>query len=236
MKKIIHPADERGYANHGWLEARHSFSFASWYNPEKVQFGALRVLNDDKVAPATGFSKHPHDNMEIITIPLEGKVLHRDNMGNEGIIQPGELQIMSAGRGVVHSEHNGSHDTALKLFQIWIFPDTLNVEPRYQQISILDIGRNKFTLLVGPKDGPAEAWIHQNAFISKGTFSDASDITYPLHDSKNGLYIMQIKGRSIVENEELNDRDAIGIWECSTVNFKIDAGSELLLLEVPMLD
>ncbi len=235
MQKVIHKSESRGYADHGWLEARHSFSFANWYNPERVQFGALRVINDDKVAPGRGFSTHPHDNMEIITIPTQGGVRHQDNMGNEGVVMPGELQIMSAGTGVTHSELNASQDESLKLFQIWIFPDMQNVEPRYQQIKIKDhIHLNKINLLVGPKNGPSEAWINQNAFISLFESDKEQTISYQLYEKTNGVYIFVVEGSIIIDDEELLQRDAIGLWETEQVELSAKSDTKVLFFEVPM--
>lgn len=234
MNQVFHPANERGYANHGWLEARHSFSFASWYNPEKVHFGALRVINDDKVAPGMGFATHPHDNMEIITIPLEGELRHRDNMGNEGVIKPGELQIMSAGSGVTHSEFNGSRDSFLRLFQIWIFPNKKNVEPRYQQIDLTNLEKNQFNLLVGPENGESKAWIHQDAFISSGEFDEQKQVTYKVHREGNGIYILQVHGTSEISGKTLQERDAIGLWNIDEVEIAVKNNSRILIFEVPM--
>lgn len=235
MKSIFHPSEDRGYANHGWLNAKHSFSFAGWYNPEKVHFGALRVLNDDTVAPAMGFSKHPHDNMEIITIPLKGGVYHKDSMGHGELIEAGEIQVMSAGTGIYHSEMNGSHHEELKLFQIWIFPNQRNVEPRYDQFKI-DYSKmqNEFLQLISPNKDDSGSWINQNAWISMIDLSEGSSKAYYIHAPNNGVYIMNIDGKVLIEENELGERDAIGIWESKTILLRSEENSRILLIEVPM--
>jgi redox-sensitive bicupin YhaK (pirin superfamily) len=235
MKNIIHRASERGFADHSWLKAFHSFSFASYYDPQKVNFGALRVLNDDTVAPAMGFGRHPHQNMEIITIPTSGALRHRDSLGNEEVIQTGDVQVMSAGSGVEHSEMNANHDKHVSLFQIWILTEEQNVAPRYAQ-KTYDVAEreNKWQLVVSPKDGGSEVWIHQQAWIHLGNFSEGKEFAYSMKNPKNGLYVMTIEGSVVVENQLLEKLDAIGIWETDTVNFKTETGCELLLIEVPM--
>lgn len=236
MKTIVHPAAERGIADHGWLKARHSFSFSSYYHPEKMQFGALRVLNDDTIAPGMGFGKHPHDNMEIITIPLSGGVKHGDSMGNEGIVKPGEVQIMSAGTGVIHSEHNASSSETLNLFQIWIMPELRNIAPRYDQKQFEVSDRlNKFQTLVSPEKSDSTLWINQQAWLSLGKFDQAAAPTYHLHSTNNGIYIMVVSGSVEIGGQQLNDRDAIGISETREVKINFLKESELLVIEIPML-
>lgn len=236
MKKIIHKASERGFANHGWLEAAHSFSFANYHNPEKVHFGKLRVLNDDVVAPAKGFGMHPHEDMEIITIPLSGALKHSDNMGNEGVITTGEVQVMSAGSGVLHSEFNASKTEPVNLFQIWIFTDEKGHKPRYDQKKFNPDGRqNKWQLLVSPDGQDDSLWIHQNAFISVIDFDSEGSVEYNLKSAENGVYFMLIDGEATIDETTLKKRDAVGVWEVTEpVNISFGTKSKLLAVEVPM--
>lgn len=236
MQSILHKASERGFANHGWLKARHSFSFANYHDSKKMHFGKLRVLNDDIVAPARGFDIHPHQDMEIITIPLAGSLKHGDNMGNEGVITAGEVQVMSAGSGVWHSEFNASEIEELNLFQIWIFTDERGHEPRYDQKRFAPEGREgKWQLLVSSDGRDESLWIHQNAFISKINSAGLKNIQYKLFDENNGVYFMLIDGKVGIENEMLTKRDAIGLWEISDdINIEFNEESELLAIEVPM--
>jgi redox-sensitive bicupin YhaK (pirin superfamily) len=236
MKTIVHPAAERGIADHGWLKARHSFSFSSYYHPEKMQFGALRVLNDDTIAPGMGFGKHPHDNTEIITIPLSGGVKHGDSMGNEGIIKPGEVQIMSAGTGVIHSEHNASSSETLNLFQIWIMPELRNIAPRYDQKQFEVSDRlNKFQTLVSPEKSGSTLWINQQAWLSLGKFDKASSVNYNLHIPNNGVYVMVVSGELEVAGQLLGERDAIGVSDVSVIKLKFLKETEVLMIEIPMI-
>lgn len=235
MKFILHPAKERGYANHGWLKANHSFSFAGWYDPDKIQFGALRVLNDDVVAPKMGFGTHPHDNMEIITIPLSGELSHKDSMGNGSVIHAGEVQVMSAGTGVHHSEFNSSFRDELNLFQIWIFPNKKNVEPRYDQIRYDLSGlRNSFLQVVSPNKEDDGTWIHQNAWIHLGEADADTSLTYPIKAVNNGAYIMIIEGSAEIAGQLLNKRDAIGVWEIDNVEILTKETTKLIVIDVPM--
>ncbi len=235
MRKIIHKSESRGHADHGWLKAKHSFSFGNWYDPEKINFGALRVLNDDIVAPGMGFGKHPHDNMEIITIPLHGSLKHEDSMGNGSTIEKGEVQVMSAGSGIYHSEQNGSTDQEVKLFQIWIFPNTKNVESRYDQIeySFADM-KNQFLQIVSPLKDDQGSWIHQEAWIHLSEMDAQTTLNYSFKNADNGVYLMVIEGEVMVENELLKDRDAIGISEVSQIEIKSNNSTRILLIEVPM--
>lgn len=236
MKYVIHSEKSRGHANHGWLNAKHSFSFSSWYNPERIHFGALRVLNDDIVAPGMGFGKHPHDNMEIITIPLRGALRHEDSMGFSEVIHSGEVQVMSAGTGIYHSEYNASTTEDINLFQIWIFPNKKNVEPRYDQIKYdLAETENNFLQLVSPNPDDKGTWIHQNAWIHFATISENGIVEYTLKDSKNGVYFMVIDGEFEIENNSLAARDAIGIWETYKINIKTKTKGKILAIEVPMI-
>jgi redox-sensitive bicupin YhaK (pirin superfamily) len=235
MNCIFHSADTRGHADHGWLNAKHSFSFASWYNPDRMHFGALRVLNDDLVAPDMGFGMHPHDNMEIITIPLSGSIAHKDNMGNAATIQRGEVQVMSAGTGVMHSEFNPSSTEPLSLFQIWIFPDKQAVEPRYDQVGYLDlVKQNECTLLVGPPSSGAPVWIHQQAYISRAQLDSNHQFNYQLKSPGNGVYIINIAGKVSIDRYELNNRDALGVSESNELIILSKSESDLLFIEVPM--
>lgn len=237
--QVLHKANTRGYANHGWLEARHSFSFANWYNPDRIQFGTLRVLNDDIVAPARGFSMHPHDNMEIITIPLEGRLKHRDSMGNEGVFGKNEVQVMSAGTGVLHSEVNPDMHEAVKLFQIWIFPNKRNVAPRYAQKAFDSADRQgKFQCVVAPLTDTTETealGIHQDAWLSLGSFSANSTTTYTLRRPENGVYFLLINGEAVINDTPLSMRDAVGIWDTETVEISFSTDAEILVLDVPMV-
>lgn len=235
MKTVIHRANERGYANHGWLEANHSFSFANWYNPEKIHFGALRVLNDDKIAPGMGFGTHPHDNMEIITIPMEGALAHKDSMGNGETIFSGDIQVMSAGTGILHSEFNAKSDAYTKLFQIWVFPRERGVEPRYQQLTIDKEKMNNALLqLVSPNPEDEGAWIHQDAWFHMGKFDANLSADYELKGTGTGVYAFVIEGKVSIDGNELNRRDAIGLWETNKISLNFVENSTVLLMEVPM--
>lgn len=235
MKTIIHPADKRGHADHGWLKTWHSFSFAGWYDEEKVHFGMLRVLNDDTIAPGSGFGMHPHDNMEIVTIPLKGTLEHKDNMGNTGQIRHGEIQAMSAGTGVLHSEYNPSETEETQLFQVWVFPKVKNIKPRYEQKTFsLEDRKNKFQLIVSPEKNEKTMWINQDAFFSLGNFGKGVKVTYPLNLKGNGAYLMVVEGKISVEGIALNKRDAIGISEADSVKIEAVESSEILIIEVPM--
>jgi redox-sensitive bicupin YhaK (pirin superfamily) len=232
---ILHKADTRGHADHGWLNAHHTFSFASYYNPERVQFGVLRVLNDDIVAPGMGFGTHPHDNMEIITIPLEGDLAHKDSMGNTETIKFGDVQVMSAGTGIQHSEFNPNHDRRTNLLQIWIFPKTRNVTPRYQQIT-LDVSdrHNKLQQVLSPNADDAGVWIHQDAWFHMGNLDQNTTVNYSINKKGNGLYVFVIKGTITVEGQELNQRDGFGIWDFENLTINATTDAEVLLMEVPM--
>lgn len=235
MKTIIHKAKERGHANHGWLNAYHSFSFASWFNPEKVQFGALRVLNDDTIAAGMGFGTHPHDNMEIITIPLEGDLAHKDSMGNGTTIKMGDIQVMSAGTGIKHSEFNPNNDQQTKLFQIWLFPKYRNVEPRYQQITLdKSLEKNDFAQILSPNPHDAGVWIHQDAWFYLSDFDADFSKKLVLKKEGNGFYVMNIEGEIEVNGEKLEKRDAIGIWETNEIEVKANSIAKFLVMEIPM--
>lgn len=237
MTTQIFRADQRGKADFGWLQANFSFSFGNYFNPDRVQFGVLRVLNDDTIAAGAGFGTHPHDNMEIITIPLEGALKHRDSMGNEGIIKFGEVQVMSAGTGILHSEMNASQTERAKTLQLWIFPDAENVAPRYDQKSF-DIERNinTFVKIVAPKDksdGDA-LWIHQRAFLSLGIFESGQQVDYKINMAQNGIYLFLIEGQLSVDGKIVDERDAMGITNLDTLQIDVLSKAKILLIEVPM--
>lgn len=235
MKKIFHPANERGHNDIGWLKANFSFSFGPYYNPEKVHFGALRVLNDDIIAGGTGFGTHPHDNMEIITIPISGALEHRDSMGSHGVISAGEVQVMSAGTGIQHSEYNHSKSEAANTLQIWLFPKEMNIEPRYDQKSFInDLKPNQLTTLVSPiKDGDA-LWINQDAIFSMGDFEAGQSFNYAIKIPGNGAYIFLIEGQVVIDGTELNKRDALGVEDISSFTIETKSHSRILIMEVPM--
>ena len=238
MNKVLHLAQERGLVSFGWLDAKYSFSFGNYYNPDKMNFGALRVLNDDTIAPAMGFGKHPHKNMEIITIVQSGALKHEDSMGNKGIIEAGDIQVMSAGSGIEHSEVNASSQNSLTLFQLWIHSQRQDVTPRYEQKKIAPLlTDNAFTTIVKPKQEALkdDIWIHQQAYISIGDFSNETQTNYSMQQSQNGVYIMVIEGSIVVADQTLQHRDAIGIWNTQSVDISITKNSKVLIVEVPMI-
>jgi redox-sensitive bicupin YhaK (pirin superfamily) len=227
---------DRGEANHGWLHAKHTFSFAGYQNFESMNFGALRVLNDDIVAPGMGFGTHPHNNMEIITIPLRGSLEHKDSMGNTSVIKEGEIQVMSAGSGITHSEFNASQNNDINLFQLWIFPNKQNVEPRYAQFEMdVDKMKNNFLQVVSPFENEEGTWLYQNAWIHIAEFEDGFESVYSFKSRDSGVFVMNISGRIDVEGNVLADRDAVGIWDSSEISFKSVGKSKFLLVEVPMI-
>ena len=235
MKKAFHAANTRGNANHGWLNANHSFSFANYHNPERMNFGALRVLNDDTIAAGMGFGTHPHENMEIITIPLEGDLEHKDSMGNIGVINEGEIQVMSAGTGVHHSEYNKNADQAVKVLQLWVFPKKQNVTPRYDQMSIRDLKKpNDFYQVLSPNSEDEGMWVNQDTWFHLGEFDVEKSLDYTLKKPGNGVYVFVIEGSFNVEGENLKKRDAIGIWDTETITSTAQSESKVLLVEVPM--
>jgi quercetin 2,3-dioxygenase len=233
---VLHKADSRGYADHGWLLSRHTFSFANYYNPDRMHFGALRVLNDDTVEAGKGFGTHPHDNMEIISIPLEGDLEHKDSMGNVSVIRHGEIQVMSAGTGIFHSEYNKNTDQVVKFLQIWVFPDKKNVPPRYGQIS-LDINdrHNKLQQILSPDAGDEGVWIYQNAWFHLGRFSRGFSSEYSLRAKGNGVYSFILNGDVTINGQPLKTRDGYGLWDTNTLSISADTDSEFLLMEVPMV-
>ncbi|WP_426789590.1 pirin family protein [Sphingobacterium sp. WOUb80] len=234
---VLHKAATRGHANHGWLESNHTFSFANYHNPERMHFGVLRVLNDDMVAEGRGFGKHPHDNMEIISIPLEGDLQHEDSMGNKAIIRKGDIQVMSAGTGIIHSEYNKNTDQVVKFLQIWVYPNQRNVSPRYDQIT-LDIAQrqNKFQQILSPNPEDEGVWIHQDAWFSMGHFDKDVQTKYQIKKAGNGVYVFVIKGSVTVEGQELESRDGFGIWDVAEINLKVtSADTEILLMDLSMI-
>jgi len=232
----FHAADSRGAANHGWLQSYHTFSFANYYNPERIHFGVLRVLNDDTVSGGMGFGEHPHDNMEIISIPLEGDLEHKDSMGNTTVIRNGDIQVMSAGTGIYHSEYNRNKDATVKFLQIWVFPNKKNVTPRYDQITMNPADRqNQFHQVLSPNPEDAGVWIHQDAWFHLGHFDQDFAVDYSIKKAGNGLYAFVLSGQFEVDGQVLQTRDGLGIRQASEVAFKaLSAGAEILLMEVPM--
>ena len=232
---VLHKANTRGNVNHGWLKANHTFSFANYHNPNRMNFGVLRVLNDDIIAGGKGFGTHPHDNMEIITIPLEGDLKHQDNMGNGTIIKNGDVQVMSAGTGITHSEFNANNHKEVKLLQIWLFPNKRNVKPRYDQLSLQSIKKkDTFYQILSPNINDSGVWIHQNAWFSLGDFTTKNNINYKLNLPNNGVYAFVIEGKATIQNQNLNRRDGFGIWNTKSINIQVENGSKILLMEVPM--
>ena len=232
---IIHKAESRGNANHGWLNSRHTFSFANYYNQERMHFGALRVLNDDTVEAGNGFGTHPHDNMEIISIPLEGDLEHKDSMGNVSVIQHGDIQVMSAGTGIFHSEYNKNKDMRVKFLQIWVFPDKKNVFPRYDQITLnLADRHNQLQQVLSPNPDDAGVWIHQNAWFHLGKFDKGISKEYKIKGAGNGVYAFILSGDVTINGYSLATRDGLGVWEVDKLSIMADTDAEFLLMEVPM--
>ena len=232
---ILHTSESRGDANHGWLHSKHTFSFANYYNPERMHFGVLRVLNDDTVAAGMGFGTHPHDNMEIISIPLEGDLEHKDSMGNVTVIKNGDIQVMSAGTGIQHSEYNKNKDLQVKFLQIWVFPNKKNVTPRYDQITLkLEDRHNKLQQIISPNEADAGVWIHQNAWFHLGKFDKGISTDYTIKGKGNGLYIFNLTGNLKVNDQVLNTRDGFGIWDIEKVTLNAESDTEFLIMEVPM--
>jgi quercetin 2,3-dioxygenase len=234
---VLHKSGSRGHANLGWLNSYHTFSFGSYYNPDAMNFGALRVLNDDVVTGGMGFGRHPHDNMEIISIPLEGDLEHRDSMGNTAVIRKGDIQAMSAGTGIYHSEENAHPDKPAKFLQIWIYPNQRNVEPRYDQLTLnLDDRQNRLQQVLSPSADDEGIWIHQNAWFHMGNLDKGFNTRYELKDSvNNGVYIFVLKGDVTIGDQTLNTRDGLGVWNTNGIVINADTDAEILLMEVPML-
>ena len=235
MNRVFHRAEDRGKADFGWLQARQSFSFGRWFDPEKVHFGALRVLNDDYIAGGRGFDTHAHDNMEIITIILDGALKHRDSMGHEAVIVPGDIQVMSAGRGITHSEFNHLDDTPCKLLQLWIFPKKKGVEPRYGDMKVdIDMMKNSLTQIVSPDPVDKGSWIHQDAWLHLGRLDKESAHNYEIKKSTNGVYVFVIEGEIKIEGQVIKNRDAMGVWDTSSFDIEVVEDAYILLVDVPM--
>jgi len=235
MKTVLHKAATRGHANHGWLNSYHTFSFAGYYDASRIHFGALRVLNDDTVAAGMGFGTHPHDNMEIISIPLSGDLKHKDSMGNETIIKQGDIQVMSAGTGISHSEMNANRDKEVKFLQIWVFPNQKNVQPRYDQITMDESKmKNNFLQVLSPSKDDEGVWIHQNAWFSMGLLDKGTSLNYQLNNKDNGVYAFIIDGAITINNEALAQRDGLGISETDAFTVTASENAKVLLMEVPM--
>jgi Pirin-related protein len=235
LNSVLHKAETRGDANHGWLHSRHTFSFADYYDPERVHFGVLRVLNDDTVEAGMGFGTHPHDNMEIISIPLEGDLEHKDSMGTVSIIKHGDVQVMSAGTGITHSEYNKNKDRRVKFLQIWVIPNKRNVKPRYDQITLNVADRhNKFQQILSPNPDDEGVWIYQNAWFHLGHFDKGFVADYEIKAKGNGVYVFVLSGNITINDQKLNSRDGFGIWDVERFSVKADSEAEFLLMEVPM--
>lgn len=236
MKTIIHPASERGQVNLGWLDSHHSFSFGHWYNPEKIHFGALRVLNDDIVKGGAGFGTHLHDNMEIVSIPLYGALMHKDSTGTSEVINTGDVQIMSAGSGISHSEFNASKTDTVNFLQVWVYPKLNNIKPRYDQKSFaLEDRKNKWQTVVSPDEKDNGVWINQDAIFSLANIEKGNELPYNNKFKGNGVYLFLVDGEVEVAGNKLGKRDAIGISEIENITIKANRDANLILIEVPML-
>ncbi len=235
MKTIIHPADSRGKANHGWLNSHHTFSFANYYDPTRMHFGMLRVLNDDIVDGGKGFGTHPHDNMEIISIPLKGDLEHKDSMGNVAVIKQNDVQVMSAGTGIYHSEYNKNADSKVNFLQIWVFPKEKNIQPRYQQITFNPEDRvNKLQQVVTPAKGEDGVWINQDAWFHLGNMKKDFKTEYSMKKKGNGVYAFVLEGDVKINDQQLHKRDGFGIWDVDAFSITADSDAEILLMDVPM--
>jgi redox-sensitive bicupin YhaK (pirin superfamily) len=235
MNTVLHKASTRGHANHGWLNSSHTFSFANYYDPARMNFGALRVLNDDIVDGGKGFGAHPHDNMEIISIPLEGDLEHKDSMGTRAVIKQNDIQIMSAGTGIQHSEYNKNPEKKVNFLQIWVFPKQRNIEPRYDQRTFNPEQRvNKFQNIVSANKEDEGVWINQDAWFHLGNLKSGFQTEYNLKQKDNGVYAFIIDGDVTINGQKLNKRDGYGIWDTDKISISADTNAEVLLMEVPM--
>ena len=235
MNTIIHKADIRGNANHGWLNSRHTFSFGNYDNPERMNFGVLCVLNDDRVQAGMGFETHPHDNMKIISIPLEGDLEHNDSMGNVAVIKEGDVQVMSAGTGITHSEYNKNKDKEVKFLQTWVFHREKSVTPRYDQISIRDIEKNnEFYQVLSPNKDDQDLWVNQDAWFNLGKFTKGNTDQYKIQKTGNGVYAFVLEGEVKINGEQLSQRDGMGIWETDSITVKATENTRVLLMEILM--
>lgn len=234
-KYTFHPAESRGHANLGWLNSYHSFSFSNYYRPDRMGFGALRVLSDDTVAADRGFGQHPHDNMEIISIPLSGQLEHKDSMNTVATIKEGDIQVMSAGTGITHSEYNKSADEEVKFLQIWVVPKKKQVTPRYDQITLDPQERlNKFQQILSPDADGGGVWIHQDAWFNLAKFDTETSLTYSIHKAGNGIYAFALSGNLMIDKQEMKSRDGLAISDVNEISIVAQAGSEILLMEVPL--
>ncbi|NDV79055.1 pirin family protein [Dysgonomonas sp. 511] len=238
MKTILYRASTRGHANHGWLDTRHTFSFANYFNPDRMNFGLLRVVNDDIVAPGEGFGTHPHENMEIVSIPLHGALAHKDSMGHTEVIEVGEVQVMSAGTGITHSEYNASEEKPVGFFQIWVFPEENGLKPRYDQKAFDFMhNKNKLVQIVGPKKDESNhgLWVHQDVWFNIGTFDKGESTVYKVKKEGNGVFAMVVEGEFAVEGQKLHRRDALGLWDTGKIEIKAESeDARILLIDVPM--
>jgi quercetin 2,3-dioxygenase len=235
MNTVLHKAESRGHANHGWLDTNHTFSFANYYDPARMNFGVLRVLNDDVVSGGMGFGKHPHDNMEIISIPLSGDLEHKDSMGNTTVIKQNDVQIMSAGTGVYHSEYNKNPDQKVNFLQIWVFPKQRNIQPRYDQRTFKPEDRiNKLQNVVSPVQGDEGVRINQDAWFHLGTLKAGFKTDYTIKQKGNGVYVFVIDGNVTINDQKLNKRDGFGVWNTDKISIAVDSDAEILVMEVPM--
>ncbi|MFL5753620.1 MAG: pirin family protein [Bacteroidia bacterium] len=232
---ILHKANTRGHADHGWLNSYHTFSFASYHDPERMHFGVLRVLNDDTVAPGMGFGTHPHENMEIISIPLSGDLEHKDSMGNTTVIKQGDIQVMSAGTGVYHSEYNKNKDKEVKFLQIWVMPAKKNVSPRYDQMSLNFADRkNRIQQVISPNPDDDGVWINQNAWFYMSSLDAGKKLEFEKKDQNNGVYFFVLEGEAEVNGQNLEKRDGMGVTGTEKFSISTSGGTELLIMEVPM--
>lgn len=235
MKTVLHKAETRGHANHGWLDTNHTFSFAHYYDPQRMHFGALRVLNDDVVEGGNGFGTHPHDNMEIISIPLYGDLQHKDSMGNTAVIKQNDVQVMSAGKGIYHSEYNKNKDKKVNFLQIWVFPKEKNIEPRYEQKTYQPEDRvNKLQQVVSAVKGEEGVWINQDAWFHLGNLKKGFETEYTIKQKGNGVYAFVIEGDATINGQALNKRDGLGVWDTDKLSITATTDTEVLLMEVPM--
>ena len=235
METVFHAADSRGDAEHGWLKSRHTFSFAEYYDPQRMGFGVLRVINDDCVEGGMGFGRHPHQDMEIISLPLSGDLAHKDSMGNGSIIKNGDIQVMSAGTGITHSEMNANADKPVKFLQIWVLTRKNGIKPRYQQVTIADQAKpNDFQQILSPNADDDGVWIHQDAWFSLANFDKDTSRYYQIKKSGNGVYVFVIKGSANIGDRQLGERDGLGIWDVDGFELTATSDAQILLMDVPM--
>ena len=235
MKTTLYKSNERGHANHGWLNTYHTFNFGNYYHPNRTNFGSLRVFNDDFVQPRAGFGKHPHDNMEIVSIVLDGELSHEDSMGNKGTIRKNEIQVMSAGSGIFHSEFNSSKSEVTNFLQVWIYPKEKGITPTYGQASLHNFNsQNNLSNIISPRDEGEKLSINQNTWFYMGEYDQSKDVNYNVNDKNNGVYIFIIEGGITINNYDLTKRDAVGVYETDSINFTVEDNSRILLIETPM--